>query len=50
MLARRGRSAAGLSIQQQVNIYDAFTACVRNSFPAQTPVLMADGSHRPISQ
>lgn len=38
-------------IQQQVNIYeDAFTACVRNSFPAQTPVLMADGSHRPISQ
>jgi hypothetical protein len=29
---------------------DAFTACTRNSFPAVTPVLMADGSHRPISQ
>ncbi|WP_406399531.1 ricin-type beta-trefoil lectin domain protein [Streptomyces sp. NBC_00879] len=38
-------------ISQQVNIYeDAFTACTRNSFPATTPVLMADGSHRPISQ
>ncbi|WTB13927.1 RICIN domain-containing protein [Streptomyces sp. NBC_00829] len=38
-------------ISQQVNIYeDAFTACARNSFPAATPVLMADGSHRPISQ
>ncbi len=38
-------------IAQQVNIYeDGFTACTRNSFPAATPVLMADGSHRPISQ
>ncbi|WP_327695785.1 ricin-type beta-trefoil lectin domain protein [Streptomyces sp. NBC_00459] len=38
-------------VAQQVNIYeDAFTACARNSFPAETPVLMADGSHRPISQ
>ncbi|MEU8616356.1 ricin-type beta-trefoil lectin domain protein [Streptomyces sp. NPDC048623] len=38
-------------ISQQVNIYeDAFTACVRNSFPGQTQVLMADGSHRAIRQ
>ncbi|MFD5929898.1 ricin-type beta-trefoil lectin domain protein [Streptomyces sp. NPDC060333] len=26
-----------------------FTKCETNSFPATTPVLMADGSHRPIS-
>ncbi|MFE7778998.1 ricin-type beta-trefoil lectin domain protein [Streptomyces sp. NPDC057445] len=38
-------------VAQQVNIYeDAFTACRVNSFPAATQVLMADGSHRPISQ
>ncbi|MEU7030421.1 RICIN domain-containing protein [Streptomyces sp. NPDC046275] len=38
-------------ISQQVNLYeDAFTACVRNSFPGHTQVLMADGSHRAISQ
>ncbi|MFE5944193.1 ricin-type beta-trefoil lectin domain protein [Streptomyces sp. NPDC056480] len=38
-------------ITQQMNIYeDAFTSCVRNSFPGHTPVLMADGTHRPISQ
>ncbi|MEU9802553.1 ricin-type beta-trefoil lectin domain protein [Streptomyces sp. NPDC051000] len=37
-------------ISQQVNLYeDAFTACARNSFPGHTQVLMADGSHRPIS-
>ncbi|MEU9010542.1 RICIN domain-containing protein [Streptomyces sp. NPDC048479] len=38
-------------LERSVNVYeDAFTACARNSFPAATPVLMADGSHRPISQ
>ncbi|MEU0372368.1 ricin-type beta-trefoil lectin domain protein [Streptomyces sp. NPDC006283] len=38
-------------LERSVNVYeDAFTACTRNSFPAATPVLMADGSHRPISQ
>ncbi|MGX5211702.1 ricin-type beta-trefoil lectin domain protein [Streptomyces violaceus] len=38
-------------ISQQVNIYeDAFTSCVRNSFPGDTRVLMADGSHKPINQ
>ncbi|MFE7552963.1 polymorphic toxin-type HINT domain-containing protein, partial [Streptomyces gardneri] len=38
-------------ITQQMNVYeDAFTSCVRNSFPGYTPVLMADGTHRPISQ
>ncbi|MFE2373079.1 ricin-type beta-trefoil lectin domain protein [Streptomyces sp. NPDC059398] len=29
---------------------DLYTACKANSFPATTQVLMADGSHRPISQ
>ncbi|MEU6059882.1 LamG-like jellyroll fold domain-containing protein [Streptomyces sp. NPDC047097] len=28
---------------------DVFTACARNSFPADTEVLMADGTHRAIS-
>ncbi|WP_234439735.1 ricin-type beta-trefoil lectin domain protein [Streptomyces bicolor] len=38
-------------IERSVNAYeDAFTACTRNSFPGTTPVLMADGSYRPISQ
>ncbi|MEU6098477.1 RICIN domain-containing protein [Streptomyces sp. NPDC047079] len=29
---------------------DLYTACRANSFPGTTEVLMADGSHRPISQ
>ncbi|MFI6009829.1 ricin-type beta-trefoil lectin domain protein [Streptomyces sp. NPDC051243] len=29
---------------------DLYTACKVNSFPGSTKVLMADGSHRPISQ
>ncbi|WP_414718998.1 ricin-type beta-trefoil lectin domain protein [Streptomyces sp.] len=34
-----------------VNAYeDLYTACKVNSFPGTTRVLMADGSHRPISQ
>ncbi|MFF5424868.1 MULTISPECIES: ricin-type beta-trefoil lectin domain protein [unclassified Streptomyces] len=38
-------------ITQQVNLYeDAFTSCVRNSFPGHTPVLMADGTYRPIAR
>ncbi|WUM96048.1 ricin-type beta-trefoil lectin domain protein [Streptomyces sp. NBC_00322] len=38
-------------LERSVNVYeDAFTACARNSFPGSTQVLMADGSHRPISQ
>ncbi|WP_443077118.1 ricin-type beta-trefoil lectin domain protein [Streptomyces sp. SP18CS02] len=38
-------------LERSVNAYeDAFTACKTNSFPAATQVLMADGSHRPISQ
>ncbi|MEU9037988.1 RICIN domain-containing protein [Streptomyces sp. NPDC048352] len=37
-------------IEQEVNLVEAiFTSCKTNSFPPTTPVLMADGSHRPIS-
>ncbi|MEU4348642.1 polymorphic toxin-type HINT domain-containing protein [Streptomyces sp. NPDC023838] len=38
------------TIEAEVNLYqNAFTACARNSFPGTTQVLMADGSHKPIS-
>ncbi|MFF4586793.1 polymorphic toxin-type HINT domain-containing protein [Streptomyces sp. NPDC001388] len=37
------------AIEQKVNIVeDALTSCRVNSFPADTPVLMADGTRRPI--
>ncbi|MFF5155294.1 ricin-type beta-trefoil lectin domain protein [Streptomyces sp. NPDC000348] len=37
------------ALQQHVNIVeDALTSCRVNSFPADTPVLMADGTRRPI--
>ncbi|MDN0193765.1 ricin-type beta-trefoil lectin domain protein [Streptomyces sp. S.PNR 29] len=37
------------AIERQVNIVeDALTSCRVNSFPADTPVLMADGTRRPI--
>ncbi|MEU6621229.1 polymorphic toxin-type HINT domain-containing protein [Streptomyces litmocidini] len=39
------------AITQQVNIVeDALTACVRNSFPAETGVLMADGTYKPVAR
>ncbi|MFB9537253.1 MULTISPECIES: ricin-type beta-trefoil lectin domain protein [Streptomyces] len=38
------------AIERQVNIVeDALTSCRVNSFPADTPVLMADGTRRQIS-
>ncbi|MEV8529610.1 ricin-type beta-trefoil lectin domain protein [Streptomyces sp. NPDC052000] len=38
-------------IEKTVEASEALnTACKVNSFPGATPVLMADGSHRPISQ
>ncbi|MFE7516803.1 polymorphic toxin-type HINT domain-containing protein, partial [Streptomyces sp. NPDC057540] len=38
------------ALEYEANMAEAiFTSCERNSFPATTPVLMADGSHRPIS-
>ncbi|MFD6967699.1 ricin-type beta-trefoil lectin domain protein [Streptomyces sp. NPDC059949] len=37
-------------IEYEANMAEAvFTSCKKNSFPAATRVLMADGSHRPIS-
>ncbi|WP_374227554.1 ricin-type beta-trefoil lectin domain protein [Streptomyces sp. AC627_RSS907] len=37
------------ALQQHTNIVeDALTSCRVNSFPADTPVLMADGTRRPI--
>ncbi|WP_338673041.1 ricin-type beta-trefoil lectin domain protein [Streptomyces sp. SCSIO 30461] len=37
-------------VERTMNAYeDAFTSCRVNSFPADTPVLMADGSRRPIA-
>ncbi len=39
------------AITQQVNIVeDALTACVRNSFPAETGVLMADGTYKSVAR
>ncbi|MFE5902338.1 polymorphic toxin-type HINT domain-containing protein [Streptomyces sp. NPDC056488] len=39
------------AITQQVNIVeDALTTCVRNSFPAETGVLMADGTYKPVAR
>ncbi|MBD0744859.1 hypothetical protein BG418_24745 [Streptomyces sp. CBMA152] len=38
------------AIEREVLVVeDALTVCTRNSFPEHTRVLMADGSHRPIS-
>lgn len=38
-------------LNRTINAYeDLYTACKTNSFPGTTQVLMADGSHRPISQ
>ncbi|MEU2154819.1 ricin-type beta-trefoil lectin domain protein [Streptomyces sp. NPDC019396] len=38
-------------LNSTINAYeDLYTACKTNSFPGTTQVLMADGSHRPISQ
>ncbi|MFF3018243.1 polymorphic toxin-type HINT domain-containing protein [Streptomyces sp. NPDC057939] len=38
------------ALEYEANIAEAlFTSCKRNSFAAGTPVLMADGSHRPIN-
>ncbi|MFJ7961396.1 polymorphic toxin-type HINT domain-containing protein, partial [Streptomyces sp. NPDC096319] len=38
------------AIEHEAGMAEAiFVSCERNSFPATTPVLMADGSHRPIS-
>ncbi|WP_280702504.1 polymorphic toxin-type HINT domain-containing protein [Kitasatospora sp. GP82] len=38
------------TIDAEVHIAeDAYAACTRNSFPGITQVLMADGSHKPIS-
>ncbi|MFF4647395.1 ricin-type beta-trefoil lectin domain protein [Streptomyces sp. NPDC001389] len=37
------------AIEYEANMAEAvFTSCKKNSFPADTRVLMADGSHRPI--
>jgi hypothetical protein len=39
------------AIEAEADILEAaFTSCTRNSFPGDTPVLMADGSHRAISE
>ncbi|GAA3788834.1 RICIN domain-containing protein [Streptomyces coacervatus] len=38
-------------IERSANLFEEMrTACRTNSFPSATEVLMADGSHRPISQ
>ncbi|MEU1711183.1 polymorphic toxin-type HINT domain-containing protein, partial [Streptomyces sp. NPDC005706] len=42
-------AATVAAIEAEVNIYEELTtACTRNSFPGDTQVLMADGSHKAI--